>query len=233
MSALESKGPVQNSNDLAAVSRRLAVTEINTRVVTCSWIFKIMENLLGGKVISVKMYASPQSIPYYIVEFEHERDAKRIYDQYDGVSIEDTSELFNLSFVPEGMVLKDPVEECFSSRDFVYEGHRRKTKDETEAIQLELSEEEEERILEQERVKADRERAKAANKEILRDEKVKEILEEPVVEKEDEGYEFNIHDPRFECILNDDDFMLDASNEKFKKQAESKEILKEKRKKET
>lgn len=215
------------------ITKRLAVSNLNREKVPIQWLFKIIETLLEKKIVSIRTYLSKKNTAFSVVEFFDSDDAKKLYDFCDGLQIEDTKEVFDLSFIPESMEFEDPLDECLDGSTFRFKKNVRQQIDYNNLVEVS---DEEDRLgidipehLKQIAVHATEEK-KISPKE-------KEIAEmKKALEKDDEvdeydGFQFDVKDGRFQQVFTNDDFAIDASNKKFKKQPETIEILNEIRKK--
>lgn len=224
-------------------TKRLAITDIDLDAIPLQYIFKILSNIADNKLTSVKRYHSRKGSVFSVAEFTEVEAAFNAYDICDGCEIEGTHHIFNLSFVPDAVVLPAPVEECFECSGFI--PHRKQHSnpetmlESTERIQSLIEEIPEEiRATCQEAMHqdkpADEDKNKLGNKEKDKPSDKEEnslktaILKERNADELD-GFVFDAKDPRFADLYEDQDFLLDASNRLFAAQKESIEIVDEKR----
>lgn len=222
------------------ITKRLAAKNLNPEKIPVGWLYIIMEGILEKSIVSVKTYITPKSGLVYVIEFYEKEDAKRIYDFCDGLLIEDTKEVFDLSFIPEHIKFDAPIDECLDNKGFQYQKPTSKAIDYDKMIDASEDEEIEEANEEPEE-ENDKDTTKKSNKKLDNKKEKPTVVKKKINLKEAvaneksvddlEGFELDMKDDRFSKIFNNPDFALDASNKKFKEQKESKKILDEMRKK--
>ncbi|KAI5147998.1 hypothetical protein ENBRE01_0058 [Enteropsectra breve] len=201
------------------ITKRLAMTDINTDIVTLPWIFKIVEGVSDKCAIKeIKSYVSKTGAVYCILEFADAESAKSIYNLCDGIEIEQTGEYFNLSFVPEGMEFANEIEKCSTAAHFDYNAHVGRIK--CYGDMLEISDEDLDAAIEKKLSDAkETKKAPEAPSEIAKE------LSAKSSDREFQGFEFNPRDPRFAKIFSDPAYFIDASHKKFKECKELADII--------
>lgn len=226
------------------ITKRLAARNLNTAKVSVAWLFKIVETVLGSRIVSVSAHMTPSSRHFCAIVFEKAEDAKKIYDFCDGLHIEDTDECFDLAFIPDDMDIGPSTDVCRDSREFRHAKAAAGRKPADYSDMVEASDENnalEDEIPEKLRRKESpappaemRPRNPANEKEAARREQVAaataEALNEPDAADELRGFRFDATDRRFEAVLSNADFLVDASHKKFNREAGMAEILDEIRK---
>jgi len=208
------------------VTKRLAARNLDPEKIQPRWLLRIVETIIEKKIVSVKTCLSKKKELVHVIEFSEREDAKRIYDFCDGLLIEDTRELFDLSFVPDSVDFGAPLDECRDSAGFCYQKPSRAKIDYTDLLGPGSDEEGD--------ASEEKGAGKAANAK-KGEPKTKPINLQDALDNEDEaddleGFKFDMADERFSRIFTDHDFVLDASNKRFREQRESAEILSEMRK---
>lgn len=217
------------------MTNKLAIVGIDFDSITLPCIFKVFESVVGDGVVRAQLYLTGQGDRYSVVEFKDISTAKEAYSFCDGIEVEQTGNVFNLSFVPDDAELDSLVEECENSREFTYNRRLRKKvtmdedmvqlSDDQALLDIEIPEEYKTKAQEEDpQVSIDPEVIKENNGAIG----VKEALDGNERADGLEGFQFNVRDERFTDLFEDDDFTLDASNKGFKLQKASKDIFNEK-----
>lgn len=209
----------------AQVTRRLAAENIDTERVPIQWLFKIIENVIGKRPESLAKYIRADGSSYCIIGFADPSDARRVYDFCDGLLIEDTREVFDLSFVPDSLQLSNPVDICTDIDGYRFQKYRRAAAEAADTFSDPFDEELEQDAATENvpaNTKAD---AKASAKQQKDTVHLKEALSEHPVQDELEDFQFNIEDDRFSRLFTDPDFSLDTSSKRFREQKESVSIL--------
>lgn len=208
------------------MTKKLAIVGIDNSI-TPPCIFRVLESVVGDGVICVQLYSTAEGAHYFVAEFKSIGLARRAYDLCDGMEIERTGNVLNLSFVPENAELDMLIEACESSKDFVH--HRsagRKTVLDEDMIQLSDDNVLDIEIPEEYRTKVREEEPQPMQKQSVGSTEV--MVPNNMESDELEGFQFNIKDERFADLFRDDDFTLDASNKGFRLQKASREIFNEK-----
>lgn len=210
----------------AEMTRKLAITGVDDSI-TSPCIFRVFESVVGDGVECVQLYSTTEGRCYFIVGFKSLSLAKRAYDLCDGVEIEQTGNVLNLSFVPEDMELDSLVEECESSRDFVHfrNAGRKMVLDESmiqlsddNVLDIEIPEEHKTRACEEDVQTFQRQNVSNAEIKVSNDGESDEL----------EGFQLDLKDERLVDLFDDDDFTLDASNKGFRLQRASRDIFNQK-----
>ncbi|KAI5169100.1 hypothetical protein PAEPH01_0435 [Pancytospora epiphaga] len=218
------------------ITKRLAAQNLSTAKVPVEWLFKIVETILGSKIVSVSSHMSQSGKSFCVIVFEKTADAKKIYDFCDGMHIEDTNEYFELSFIPDVVDIGPTLEICKDSKNFRYE----KIVNSHEALDygnmIELSDEENELgdPIPTEKLEENfplspvvEQKNPVKEKELAKMEEVTKALRQSDDKEELDGFSFDITDPRFEVVFTDKDFVIDASHRKFSRKCGMTEVLNE------
>lgn len=214
------------------ITTRLAVTEVDFEEMTLPTIYRIFESEVGGSINRITLYNGENALIYAVAEFSSKQAAKKAYDNLDGVELEKTGNVLNLSFIPDDFTLDKAVNECTSSKEFkgVQAVAKKEERDEN---MIEMSQEVDVdfEIPEEFRTKPKKQQVETVSKTVKPEESssehaVMEALREDVKEVND--FTFDPNDERFKELYEDEDFTLDASNKKFKQQKSSKDIAKKK-----
>jgi hypothetical protein len=70
------------------ITKRLAARNLNMGKVSVAWLFKIVETVLGSRIISVSTHMSRNDRQFCAIVFEKAEDARKIYEFCDGLHIE-------------------------------------------------------------------------------------------------------------------------------------------------
>lgn len=218
-----------------AMTKKLAITGVDFNSVTLACIFRVFESVVGDRVVRTRLYFTDRGESYSVIEFKDASSAKEAYAFCDGMEVEQTGSIFNLSFVPEDAELDSLAEECDSSRDFVH-GRSANKRVEINEDMVQLSDDEillDIEIPEEYKTKIQEKDSKAPRRTdaTRKDDgtvSMKEAFGGDEYVDELEGFQFNVRDERFADLFEDDDFTLDASNKGFRLQRVSKEIFDEK-----
>lgn len=225
--------------DINEITNRLAITDLDFNVVNLPTIFKIFESIIGNYVVKISLYSMNETQQYAVVEFYDDSTAKSAYDDLDGVEIESTGHIFNLSFVPDDYKPDQLIDECYNSKEY----NDSKTIGKNQGINedmIQLSEEldvnfdipEEFRTKVEENNENNIKQTKI-EKEKPKKDSISEKLKNTKKNKEVDDFQFNIKDERFKELLEEDEYIIDTSNKKSKQQKASKVIIEEKRKHQT
>lgn len=216
------------------VTDRLAISNIDFDTVSLPFIFKVFESFIGDKIVNISLFESENCTQYAIAKFTKRMYAKKAYEMTEGLKLEGTNCIFDLSFVPSDFALDKLIDECTESGQFEkrLEILYKNTVDEN-MIDISDNETPAFEIPESFTVK---EQSQATKQVKEKDEKKSKKHEKETAmfsvseEEEAKDFEFDISDKRFQNLLDNDDFMIDASNSKSKKQKATSKILQEKRK---
>lgn len=213
------------------ITTRLAITNMDFDSVALSTIFKIFESIIGNKISKISLFGTGQNEQYAVVEFTDKRHAKEAYDSIDGLEIETTGNIFDLSFVPTAFKGDVLLSECYSSYDYKgpKETGKRRCVDET-AIQLSDELEVNFDIPDEFRTMLGKEaEEQSTQKQIVTGDDVSlgvsKALKSEEHERDHDGFSFDIKDDRFQSLFDDDDFIIDASNRKSRQQQASRVII--------
>lgn len=213
------------------VTKRLAITGIDFEACTSPKIFRILESVVNNAVLTVSLHRSSQGTLYGVVELTNNEAAKKVYDAIDGFEIENTGNIFDLSFIPDDAVLTTPLDMCTSSDGcFDLEEYNDKNGDREDMFQMsedlnvdfDIPDKFKEKAVEEIKMVD-----KCTNKDTSEDTISKKLKQKSVSEPDD--FKFDANDDRFGAIFENDDFMIDASNKKSKVQKASKIIAEERR----
>lgn len=215
------------------ITEKLAISDLDFEKINIEWIMTIFERILNKKLNSIKLFASKSGKEFAVAEFDEIKDAKEIYDFCDGFEIEDTHELFNLSFVPKNIELGEPIKVCKDSSNFKF-GKNSKKSNMSAAEMIDVSNDEVPLEVEVPNTfKYDEEEVAAP---VLDDSKKKDdknrllgAIEDEEDKREDEGFKFDALDDRFRRLYEDENFIIDTSDLKYKNQQDLKEVVNEKR----
>ncbi|ELA42390.1 uncharacterized protein VICG_00489 [Vittaforma corneae ATCC 50505] len=94
------------------ITNRLAITNLDFDSVNLSTIFRIFESVIGPSIVRISLFGTERSQQYAIAEFTDKRHAKDAYDSIDGLEIEATGNIFDLSFVPADFKGDTLLDDC-------------------------------------------------------------------------------------------------------------------------
>jgi len=217
-----------------SITSRLAATGIDFGVSSLPKVFRIFESLAGDGILKISLFSSSEQKLYLIADFKNSETAKHIYDLIDGFAIEDTSSIFNFSFVPDDFELDTPLCECTSSEEFT--GTEQEDKEhgiDENMVQLSDDLEVDFEIPAEYRSGAEpvdgSENGPTVHKAKPADSEISKQLKEKTKAEDADDFKFDIHDSRFKALYESDSFIIDASNKKNRQQRASKAIIEERR----
>ncbi|KAI4291930.1 hypothetical protein PAPHI01_1204 [Pancytospora philotis] len=217
------------------ITKRLAARGLDMEKIPLQRLFKIVEGILERKPLGVSTHTTKSGSSYCVIEFEDKADAGRIYEFCEGLQIEDTKEIFDLSFIPDAMDVGPAAEECRTSAGYRFKRGAEKEIDYEDMIESSSAAADAEPATAEapaEPAESERSKKKRLEKE-AREKKaaeVKEMLDDQEKPNELEGFQFDIADERFKKVFEDADYTIDASHKKYKKRPEAAEIMAEVRK---
>lgn len=221
----------------SGITKRIAITDIDFEEIALPTIFRIFESEVDQRIIRIGLYNSAKAQLYAICEFKSQEFSKKVYDNLDGVEIEKTGNIFNLSFIPDDFELDTLIAECTDSEDFRGIADKgQKIEIDENMIDLSGEIEVDFEIPEEFKSKAKVETfdyEKGYKPKVIEEKEessshhILEALKEDD-EKVETDFKFDPLDERFKDLYEDENFILDASNKKFKLQKSSKVIIEKK-----
>lgn len=222
----------------SGITNRLAIVDVDFEEITLPTIFKMIESIVNQRIIKISLYNRNNVDLYLVCEFKSKEYARIAYDSLDGVEIEKTGNVFNMSFIPDDLELDTLVSECTDSEKFKEVGIKNKKIDINEDM-IELSNEceidfeiPEEFKSKDKPVIFDYEKGykpiPVEDKEASDHHILEALKEDDSKDQEEDNFIFDPLDNRFKDLYEDEDFSLDASNKKFKLQKSSKVIIDQK-----
>lgn len=230
---------------------QLAVTELDFELIKLPTIFKISELIVGNGVAKISLFDQEKHGQYAIVELSDEECAKNAYIDTDGIEIENSGHIFNLSFIP-AVFARDPVlGERTSSKDhdsskMIYRKHKNLDDNmiqpcEELDVDFQIPDEFKSQPNFEVTSKPDiKKHSKTDYKAVIKkhaqivpDQNLKSVTTTLKVRgnvEEVDDFTFDTKDSIFRNLFVCDEFIIDASNKKSIQQWVSKNIIQEKRK---
>lgn len=234
------------------MTSRLAIVNLDFESIKPSVLFKMFESMIGSGVLKISLFKTSKCEQYAIVEFRNKTYAKEAYEAMDGVTIEATENILDLSFVPDDFEYDSLLEECDNSRDSrdymkihtrsrIHEDMIQLSEevdlsvfipDEFRSVPIEAEADQNDRKLQEVKLN---EKNNSSENDIKDDgnntnmgSNVFDGLKKQKEGDDLDGFEFNVKDERFRGLFENDDFAIDASNRKSKQQQASRIIIEEK-----
>lgn len=216
------------------VTSKLAISNLNFEEIKPSFIFKAFESFVGAGISKICIYETSNGDQYGIAYFNTVEDAMTVYKTAEGLEIENTGSVFDLSFVLDDFIPDELIDTCDGTRKIgKIETNKRKSKFDENMIEIsdcvvdfDIPEEFKSKPEDVVPIKSEKKTKKKTDD---TNNEIAEALNEKETQKEDD-FEFNITDERFKDLFENDDFIIDASNKKALQQRSTRKILEEKRK---